>query len=131
MLLCSARAASRSCRAGGIRRRTAPGLPRPARRATGANLFLLIDDELHTPVPDCFLNGITRQTVIGLARDLGITVRERHLEPTELDSAQEVFLTGTAYEVQPVRAIDDRTYPVGKVTRSLAEAYTHLVRAPK
>ncbi|MEV6318884.1 branched-chain amino acid aminotransferase [Streptomyces sp. NPDC051776] len=99
--------------------------------ATGANLFLVIDGELHTPIPECFLDGITRQTVIGLARDLGIGVRERHMETDELTRADEVFLTGTAYEVQPVSAVDDRQYPVGKVTSLLAKAYTRLVRPPR
>ncbi|QKV96350.1 branched-chain amino acid aminotransferase [Streptomyces sp. NA02950] len=98
--------------------------------ATGANLFLVIDGALHTPVADTFLNGITRQTVIGLARDLDITVHERALTPDALADADEVFLTGTAYEVQPVRAVDGHPYGVGKVTRSLAEAYARLVRHP-
>ncbi|MFJ8018050.1 branched-chain amino acid aminotransferase [Streptomyces sp. NPDC096339] len=97
--------------------------------ATGANLFLVIDGALHTPTPDCFLDGITRQTVIALAAGLGIEVVVRGIDPAELDRAEEVFLTGTAYEVQPVRAVDDRTYPVGKVTSALAEAYGRLVRA--
>lgn len=96
--------------------------------ATGANLFLVIDGALHTPTPDCFLDGITRQTVIALASDLGIEVFERRIDPGELDRAEEVFLTGTAYEVQPVSGIDDRTYRVGKVTSELAAAYARLVR---
>lgn len=96
--------------------------------ATGANLFLVIGGALHTPVPDTFLNGITRQTVIGLADDLGIPVHERPLEPDALADADEVFLTGTAYEVQPVRAVDGHRYGVGKVTSALAEAYARLVR---
>jgi branched-chain amino acid aminotransferase len=99
--------------------------------ATGANLFLVVDGSLHTPVPDSFLNGITRQTVISLARDLGIAVYERHIPPAELDRADEVFLTGTAYEVQPVRAVDDRSYPVGKTTGALSEAYARLVKFPR
>lgn len=97
--------------------------------ATGANLFLVIDGALHTPAPDAFLDGITRQTVIELAAGLGIEVVVRRIDPAELDRAEEVFLTGTAYEVQPVSAVDDRTYAVGKVTSELAEAYGRLVRA--
>ncbi|MFD7555110.1 branched-chain amino acid aminotransferase [Streptomyces sp. NPDC059835] len=97
--------------------------------ATGANLFLVIDGALHTPTPDCFLDGITRRTVIALAAELGVEVVVRRIDPAELDRAEEVFLTGTAYEVQPVSAVDDRTYAVGKVTSRLAEAYGRLVRA--
>ncbi|MCX5077358.1 branched-chain amino acid aminotransferase [Streptomyces sp. NBC_00513] len=97
--------------------------------ATGANLFLVIDGALHTPTPDSFLDGITRQTVIALAADLGIEVVERRVEPGELDHAEEVFLTGTAYEVQPVSGVDERTYRVGKMTAELAAAYARLVRS--
>ncbi|GGS19282.1 branched-chain amino acid aminotransferase [Streptomyces aureoverticillatus] len=96
--------------------------------ATGANLFLVLDGALHTPPPDCVLDGITRRTVIALAHDLGLTVVERHLAPAELDRATEVFLTGTAYEVQPVTAVDDRRYPLGEVGAALAEAYARVVR---
>jgi len=69
---------------------------------TGANIFLVINGELHTPTPDCFLNGITRQTVIGLAKSRGIKVVERAIMPQELAKADEVFLTGSAAEVTPV-----------------------------
>ncbi|WP_282796480.1 branched-chain amino acid transaminase [Streptomyces sp. CC224B] len=96
--------------------------------ATGANLFLVLDGALHTPPPECVLDGITRRTVVALAQDLGLTVVERHLAPAELDRATEVFLTGTAYEVQPVTAVDDREYPLGEVGTALAEAYARAVR---
>jgi branched-chain amino acid aminotransferase len=97
--------------------------------ATGANLFLLIDGELHTPTPECILNGITRQTVMDLARKKGLKVVEREIWPDELGRAQEVFITGTAVEVTAIAAIDRREYPVGPVTTGLREDYAKLVRA--
>ncbi|QDQ14848.1 branched-chain amino acid transaminase [Streptomyces spectabilis] len=96
--------------------------------ATGANLFLVIGGELHTPPPECVLDGITRRTVIGLARGLGLPVVERHLAPAELDRATEVFLTGTAYEVQAVTGVDGRSFPLGEVGAALTEAYARAVR---
>lgn len=96
--------------------------------ATGANLFLLINGELHTPTIECILNGITRQTVMELARKRGIKVVEREVWPDELAKATEVFLTGTAVEVQPVGAIDAREFPVGPVTQQLQADYAALVR---
>jgi branched-chain amino acid aminotransferase len=95
---------------------------------TGANLFLVIDGEIHTPTPDCFLNGITRRTVMDLARKRGVPVTERHIKPEELRDAQEVFVTGTAAEVTPVRAIDDLSYQVGPVTRQLMDDFRALTR---
>jgi branched-chain amino acid aminotransferase len=97
--------------------------------ATGANLFLLINGELHTPTVECILNGITRQTVMELARKRGIKVIEREIWPEELAKASEIFLTGTAVEVQPVGAIDGREYPVGSVTQQLQADYAALVRS--
>ncbi len=96
--------------------------------ATGANLFLVINGELHTPTPDCFLDGITRRTVMQLARDLGITVVERHIQPEELKNAQEAFLTGTAAEITPIGSVDDLTFTVGPVTKQLMQTYSELVR---
>jgi len=96
--------------------------------ATGANLFLVIDGELHTPTPDCFLNGITRLTVIDLAKKLGVKVVERAIWPDELTRASEVFLTGTAVEVQAVAAIDRHEYPVGPVTTALQTEFAKLTR---
>jgi branched-chain amino acid aminotransferase len=97
---------------------------------TGANLFLVIDGKLHTPTPDCFLDGITRQTVIGLARTRGIEVIERHIRPEELDTAAEVFLTGTAVEITPVREIDAYRFEVGPITRQLINDFDTLTREP-
>jgi branched-chain amino acid aminotransferase len=97
--------------------------------ATGANLFLVIDGQLHTPTTETILNGITRLTVIDLARKRGIAVVEREIWPDELARASEVFLTGTAVEVQPVAAVDGREYPVGPITRQLQADYAALVRA--
>jgi branched-chain amino acid aminotransferase len=97
--------------------------------ATGANLFLVINGELHTPTPETILNGITRQTVMDLARRRGLKVVEREMWPEELARASEVFLTGTAVEVQPVAAVDQHEYPIGPITQMLQEDYAALVRA--
>lgn len=96
--------------------------------ATGANLFMIKDGQIKTPIPDCFLNGLTRQTVIALAGQLGLPLEETHIKPDELHKADEVFLTGTAAEVTAVGKIDDTIYKVGPVTRQLRDAYESLVR---
>jgi branched-chain amino acid aminotransferase len=98
--------------------------------ATGANLFLVQDGKIHTPTPDCFLDGITRRTVIALARRLGIEVIERHLKPEELAKTQEVFLTGTAAEVTPVGEVGEHRFVPGRVTKALMDAYAAEVRKP-
>ncbi len=98
--------------------------------ATGANIFLLQDGKLHTPTPDCFLDGLTRQTVIALARERDIEVIERAIMPDELAKTQEIFITGTAAEVTPVGEIDGRTFTVGEITQELMSAYSELVRNP-
>jgi branched-chain amino acid aminotransferase len=98
--------------------------------ATGANIFFLMDDsKLHTPLADCFLNGITRQTVIGLAKDAGIEVVERHIKPEEMAQATECFLTGTAAEVTPVSQIQDYSFTPGNTTRMLVDRYFDLVNS--
>ena len=97
--------------------------------ATGANIFFVKDGEVHTPLPDCILNGITRQTVIGMLRDRGITVHERHILPAELEGFEQCWLTGTAAEITPVGQIGDWTFEVGALTRDIAKAYEVLVRA--
>ncbi|MEV6694957.1 branched-chain amino acid transaminase [Micromonospora sp. NPDC051196] len=98
--------------------------------ATGANLVLVMDGALHTPICDGFLDGITRRVAARLARRAGLTVIERHIPPTDLARAAEVFLTGTAYEIQPVTAVDGVDFPIGPVTRLIREGYTAEVRAP-
>ena len=92
--------------------------------ATGANIFLLMSDgRLHTPTPDCFLDGITRRTVIELARARGIQVIERAILPDAFADTTEVFLTGTAAEVTPVGEIDDYRFTPGEVTAQMIEDY--------
>lgn len=95
--------------------------------ASAANIFFVFDGELHTPTPDCFLNGITRLTVIDLAREIGLKVVERAIWPDEISRAKEVFLTGTAAEVTPVGRIDDHLFDIGPITRKLMERFTGLV----
>jgi branched-chain amino acid aminotransferase len=98
---------------------------------TGANIFFVKDGVLHTPVPDCFLDGITRRTVIGLAKQRGLKVIERAIFPEELDSFSECFITGTAAEVTPVSEIGPYTFPVGDITRRLMDDYTALTHPAK
>ena len=95
--------------------------------ATGANIFFVQDGALHTPTPDCFLNGITRQTVIELARARGIEVVERAIWPKELSSFSECFITGTAAEITPVNEIAGLKYTPGDLTAALIEDYDRLV----
>ena len=97
--------------------------------ATGANIFLAINGELHTPTPDCFLDGITRRTVMGLARARQIKVVERAIMPDELGQAQEVFLTGTAAEVTPVREIGPYKFTPGRICRQMVEDFDKATRA--
>ena len=97
--------------------------------STGANIFLAIDGKLHTPTPDCFLDGITRQCVIGLAGKRGIEVVERVIMPGELARADEVFLTGTAAEVTPVGQIGDLHFQPGRICRLMIDDFTALTQA--
>lgn len=96
---------------------------------TGANIFLVIDGAIHTPTPDCFLDGITRRSVIDLAQKRGIEVIERHIKPDELANVQEIFVTGTAAEVTPVRAIDDLSFQLGRITSDLMSDFRDMVRS--
>ncbi len=96
--------------------------------ATGANVFFVKDGELHTPTPDCFLNGITRQTVIGLARERQIKVNERAIMPDEMAGFEQCFIVGTAAEVTPVSEIGQFNFEVGDITRTLMDDYTAAVQ---
>ncbi len=97
--------------------------------ATGANIFFVKDGEVHTPKPDAFLNGLTRQTVIGMLKDRQVKVHERHIEPGELETFQQCWLTGSAAEVTPVGQIGDYNFEVGSLTRAMTEGYEKLVRS--
>ncbi|MFX0542277.1 branched-chain amino acid aminotransferase [Roseovarius sp. S4756] len=97
--------------------------------ATGANIFFVKDGEVHTPLADCFLNGLTRQTVIELLKEKGIAVHERHIMPDEMEGFEQCWLTGTAAEVTPVGQIGNYHFEVGALTRDIAETYETLVRS--
>ncbi|GIX11283.1 branched-chain amino acid aminotransferase [Elioraea sp.] len=98
--------------------------------ATGANIFFVIDGELHTPTPDCFLDGITRRTVMQLARNRQMKVVERAIRPEEMARATECFLTGTAAEVTPVAEIGPYRFTPGQITETLLKDYDRTVRLP-
>ena len=99
--------------------------------ATGANIFFVKDGVLHTPLPDCFLDGITRRTVIGLAKQRGLKVIERAIMPEEMADFSECFITGTAAEVMPVGEIGPYKFTVGDITRTLMDDYSALVHRSK
>ena len=96
--------------------------------STGSNVFFVRDGAIHTPTPDCFLNGITRQAVIKLARSQGYEVVERHIRPEELSTFSECFVTGTAAEVTPVAEIGEYRFTPGKISLGLMEDYARMVR---
>ncbi len=98
--------------------------------ATGANIFFVINGELHTPKPDCFLDGITRRAVIELARKRQYKVVERAMLPEEMAKATEAFLTGTAAEVTPIASIGDHKFTPGAITKNLMDDFEKAVRAP-
>ena len=98
--------------------------------ATGANIFFVRDGALHTPTPDCFLNGLTRQTAIKLARERGIEVIERAIFPDELSTFSECFITGSAAEITPVAEIGEHVYKPGQISETLVNDYTALVNKP-
>ena len=96
--------------------------------ATGANVFFVKGKEITTPLPDCFLDGITRRTLIGLAKANGYTVTERHIKPEELAEFDECFLTGTAAEVTPVSEVGEYKFTPADACRTLVEAYMSEVQ---
>jgi len=95
---------------------------------TGANVFFIKDGTIHTPLPDCFLNGITRLTLIELARWRGFDVVERHIRPEEMAEFSECFITGSAAEVTPVSEIGEYKFTPGNISLSLMDDYANLVR---
>jgi len=96
--------------------------------ATGANVFFVQDGKIHTPVPDCFLDGITRRAVIGLAKARGLEVIERAIQPEEMAGFSECFLTGTAAEVTPVSEIGPYRFTPGAVCKTLIDAFEQAIR---
>ena len=96
--------------------------------STGSNVFFVKDGLIHTPLADCFLNGITRQSLIKLARSQGFEVVERHIRPEELSTFTECFVTGTAAEVTPVAQIGEYSFTPGNLSLSLMDDYAKLVR---
>jgi len=97
--------------------------------STGANIFFVKNNKLYTPVADCFLNGITRQTVIQLAKKNNIKVIEKRILPKELSKADEIFLTGTAVEITPVSQIDNKKFKVGEITQKLVSLFSNLIES--
>ncbi len=95
---------------------------------TGANIFFTRDGAIHTPIADCFLNGITRQTVIQLAKDQGLELIERRIMPEELSTFNECFIVGSAAEVTPVAEIGPYRFTPGNISRTLMDAYTNAIR---
>jgi branched-chain amino acid aminotransferase len=95
--------------------------------ATGANVFFMRDGAIHTPTPDCFLNGITRQTAIKLAEARQIEVIERTIMPDELGTFSECFITGSAAEITPVAEIGEFNYKPGAMSEALVNDYNDLV----
>jgi branched-chain amino acid aminotransferase len=95
---------------------------------TGANIFFIKDGAIHTPIADCFLNGLTRQTVIDLAKKQGMDVIEKRIMPDELKTYNECFIVGSAAEVTPVAEIGPYTFKPGNMSRTLMDAYSNAVR---
>mgnify|MGYP003325490332 CR=1 FL=1 len=96
--------------------------------ATGANIFFVKDGEVHTPTPDAFLNGLTRQTVIEMLTKMGVKVHERHILPGELEDFSQCWLTGSAAEITPVGQIGNYNFEVGELTQAVSKNYEQLVR---
>src|SRR5690606_4535829 len=96
---------------------------------TGANIFFIQDGKIHTPIADCFLDGITRRTVIDLAKKRGIEVIERRIMPDELNDFTEYYINGTADEVTPVGEIDDWKFTPGAISQQLMDDYSTEVQS--
>jgi branched-chain amino acid aminotransferase len=96
--------------------------------ATGANVFFVRDGVIHTPIPDCFLDGITRRSAMELAQQKGFEIVERHITPDELPTFSECFITGTAAEVTPVAQIGEHTFKPGNISLSLMDDFARMVR---
>lgn len=96
---------------------------------TSSNIFFVIDGELQTPIADCFLDGVTRQTVIEIAERLNMKVVEAHLKPEDMARATEAFITGTAAEITPIREIGEHTFAPTRITETLMEAFEAEVRS--
>jgi len=98
---------------------------------TGANIFFIKGNDIHTPIPDCFLNGITRQVVIEMVKNQGFNLEEKHIKPDEIVNYEEAFLTGTAAEITPIKSIDDIVFSTGKNTISykFMSDFTNLVNS--
>ena len=96
--------------------------------ATGANIFFVKDGEVHTPTPDAFLNGLTRQTVIEMLTKMGVKVHERHILPGELEDFSQCWVTGSAAEITPVGQIGNYNFEVGELTQAVSKNYEQLVR---
>ena len=94
--------------------------------ATGANIFFIKNNEIHTPIADCFLDGITRQTIINIARTEGIKVEEKRLNIEDINDYEECFVTGTAAEVTPVRSIENYEFKPGQFCKFFIEKYSEL-----
>ena len=99
---------------------------------TGANIFFIKDNEIHTPIPDCFLNGITRQAVIKMTTEQGFKIIERYITPDEIKNFNEAFLTGTAAEITPIRSIDNINFTTGDNTSTykFMSDFSELVNSP-
>ena len=99
--------------------------------ASGANIFMVKDGTIKTPIPRCFLNGLTRQTVIKIAQRDGLNIEECDITPDELSGADEVFVTGTAANVTPVTKIDETEFEVGPITKQMQAAYDSITHSPE
>jgi branched-chain amino acid aminotransferase len=95
--------------------------------ATGANAFFVKEGALYTPTPDCFLNGITRQTVMDLARRRGVEVVEKAIWPEELEGFEQMFITGSAAEVTFIQSAGPWNFEIGDLSRQLGQDYDDLV----